>query len=164
MAVENEYSAQHKIAHIDKSGKLTPDTMHGRLRVAYFTHDQVATGDANSNVVLARLPAGRVRLLLKASQAYVNWTTSSATMDIGWSAYTDINGAAVAADPDGLDDGIDVDTAGYQIFGSTSLTAIDALGGTYLFESQDGVDIIATSTTATVIGDDIAGYLTYVID
>jgi hypothetical protein len=75
------------------------------MHAAYFTHDQSAAGDATSSVAIVKLPAGRVRLLLGASMVYVNWTTASATIDIGWDAYTGFDGVAVVADPDGLVNG-----------------------------------------------------------
>ena len=40
---------------------------HGVVRIAFFTHDQDGTGDTGSSVALARLPAGRVRLLTSMS-------------------------------------------------------------------------------------------------
>lgn len=140
--------------------------VHGRVRVAYFTHDQSGAGDATSSVAIAKLPAGRVRLLLASSSLYCNWTTSSATLDLGWDAYTAQSGSAVDADPNGLADGVDVDTAGYFTGGTlAALAAVAALGGTYLFTSKDGVVIRATSEdTAIADDDDLVGYLLYVID
>ena len=39
------------------------------------------------------------------------------------------------------------------------------MGGAYVFESQDGVVIRATATdNAQVSGDDLVGYLAYVVD
>lgn len=161
MAVTSEYSTEYDTAYVSESGKLRPDQAAGRVRCAYFTHDQSGAGDATSSVALAKLPAGNVRLLSSQSKAYVNWTTASATLDLGWDAYTDPDGAAVAADPNGIDDGLNVDTAGYQTFGA----ALTATGGTKLFQSQDGVVIRATSQdTAIASGDDLVGYLLYVVD
>jgi len=37
-------------------------------------------------------------------------------------------------------------------------------GGTYTFESRDGVEITALAISALVDGDDLCGYITYVID
>ena len=137
---------------------------HGVVRIAFFTHDQDGTGDTGSSVALARLPAGRVRLLSSMSKAYVNWTTSSATLDLGWDAYTNLAGTAVAADPDGLVNALDVDTAGFQTF-EGAIAANLLMGGAYVFESQDGVVIRATATdNAQVSGDDLVGFLAYVVD
>jgi len=136
------------------------------MRIATFAHTQSGAGDATSSVALARLPAGRVRLLLVSSALYMNWTTSSATLDLGWDAHTDLDGDAVAADPNGLADGLDVDTAGY-VTGATlaALAGLAATAGTRLFESKDGVVIRATSQdVALANGDTLAGYLVYVQD
>ncbi len=139
---------------------------HGTMRIAFFTHDQIATGDATSSVALFKLPPGRVRLLLGSAFMYVNWATATADLDLGWDAYTDLDGDAVAADPNGLANTIDVETA-IPIAGVTvvTLAAIRATGGTKVFESKDGVVIRATSTTtASIIGDDLVGYIPYVLD
>lgn len=137
----------------------------GTLHTIRFLHDQSGAGDATSSVALVKLPPGRVRLYLNLSLMYVNWTTSSATLDLGWDAYTDLAGDAVVADPNGLIDGLDVDTVG--VFSGedlvTSLT--NAAGGTYLFESQTGVTIRATSQDqALVASDDIVGHFVYAKD
>ena len=96
------------------------------------------------------------------SRAYVNWTTSSATLDLGWDAYTDLNGDAVAADPDGLVDGLSVDTVGFFTL-EGAIAANLLTGGTYVFESKEGVVIRATATdNAQVAGDDLVGYIAYV--
>ena len=93
-------------------------------------------------------------------RVYHNWTTASATMDVGWGAYTAPSGSAVAASYDGLDDGLDVDTAGQIAIGSALATA----GQVKTFESQDGVWITFESkTTAIADGDDLTGYLVYVV-
>ena len=145
-----------------------PTEDHGRMRIKYFKHTQSGAGDAGSSVALCKLPGGKVRMILALSRVYVNWTTSSANLDLGWDAYTDASqdneGDTVAADPDGLVDNLSVDTVGYQNF-EGGLAATKALGGTYLFESQDGVVIRATSQAAAMAdGDVIAGYIIYVVD
>ena len=163
MAVENEYSTQYAEVYINNTGKNETHETHGRLRIAHFVHEQSVAGDATSDIALAKLPAGKVRILPFLCRAYVNWTTALATLDVGWAAYTDLSGTAVAADPDGIADAIDVDAAGFVNFESATLHI--ATGGTVLFESEGGVDILATSTdTAIALGDDFAGYLVYVID
>ena len=163
MAVTTQKSTEYTNATATPVTLNEANVYHGRVRIAYFTHDQDGVGDAGSSVALCSLPAGKVKVLLKSSNAYVNWTTSSATLDLGWDAYTNISGTAVAADPDGLVDGLDVDTVGYQSL-EGALAGIKATGGTYTFESQSGVIIRATSPTAMVDGDDLVGYLLYVVD
>ena len=162
MAVTTQESTEYTNAYSTSPVVANPtSSVHGKVRIAYFTHDQSGAGDATSSVALCKLPAGRVRVLLSSSNAYVNWTTASATLDLGWDAYEDIDGTAVAADPDGLLDGLDVDAVGYQNFGADQT----ATGGTYLFESKDGVVIRATSQDVAIAdGDDLVGYLMYVVD
>jgi len=161
MAVTTQYSTEYNQAYVAASGNLETNEMRGRVRVAYFTAAQDGAGDAGSSFALVKLPPGKVRLLAAMSKAYVNWTTGSATLDMGWDAYVEQDGTAVIADPNGIDDGIDVDAAGYQTFGS----ALVATGGTKVFNSRDGVVIRATSAdTAIVSGDDLVGALLYVVD
>ena len=161
MAVTTQKSTEYTNATSTPVVQNPVHDYHGRVRIAFFTHDQDGAGDATSSVALCKLPAGKVRVLLSSSNAYCNWTTGSATLDLGWDAYTNTDGNAVAADPDGLVNGLDVDTAGYQNFGANTT----ATGGTYLFESQGGVVIRATSQdTAIADGDDLVGYIMYVVD
>lgn len=146
-----------------QASELFPTELYGQPQIVYFTHDQVGLGDAPSSVAIAKLPAGRVRLLLPSSVAWVNWTTASATLDLGWDAYLSLtDGSTVLADPDGLIDGVNVDTAGYFRFDS-GLAAVRLTGGRRLFESRDGVIIRATcQDVALAAGDDLAGYLMFV--
>jgi len=166
MAVTTQKSTEYtNVTAVPQVNVGTVD-MHGRVRVAYFTHAQSGAGDATSSVALCKLPAGRVRLLLGSSFMYVNWTTASATLDLGWDAYTDVEGDAVVADPNGLIDGLDVDAVGLRSGEDlVTLAAIQATGGTKLFETNAGVVIRATSQdTAIADGDDLVGYLLYVLD
>jgi len=141
-----------------------PHEAMGRLRIAFFNHIQDGAGDATSSVALCKLPAGKLRLLSSLSRAYVNWTTGSATLDLGWDAHTNADGTAVAADPNGLVDGLAVDTAAYYTL-EGALAAEKVTGGTHVLDSQEGVVIRATSQdTAIVSADDLVGYLIYVID
>ena len=161
MAVTTQKSTEYTNATANPVVQNAVHDYHGRVRIAYFTHDQDGAGDATSSVALCSLPAGKVRVLLASSSAYVNWTTGSATLDLGWDAYTNTDGTAVSADPDGLVNGLNVDTAGYQTFGAGTA----ATGGTYLFESQGGVVLRATSQDqALASGDDLVGYIMYVVD
>lgn len=143
-----------------------PTEVRGGVSMSRFTTTQSGAGDATSSVALARLPAGRVRLLLDPSVAYVNWTTASATLDLGWDAYTALSdGSTVSADPNGLVDGMDVDTVGLRRFSTSAVAAVALDGYSYLFESRDGVVIRATSEdTAIADGDDLTGHLCYVIE
>jgi len=168
MTVTTQNSTQHANTVAVPSVMNDPADHHGRMRIMYFSHDQDGAGDATSIVKLGKLPAGKVRIFMGLSRAYVNWTTSSAKIDLGWEAYQDLTGATVSADPDGLINGISVDTVGYfSLEGASADTGapLKATGGTKLFETQSGVVITASSTdTAIVSGDDLAGYLVYTID
>ena len=161
MAVTTQKSTEYTNATATPVTMNEANVYHGRVRIAYFTHDQDGAGDATSSVALCSLPAGKVKVLLSSSNAYVNWTTGSATIDLGWDAYTNISGTAVAADADGLLNGLSVETAGYQNFGADQT----ATGCTYTFETLGGVVIRATSQdTAIAAGDDLVGYILYVVD
>lgn len=137
MAVTTQKSTEYTNATATPVTMNDANVYHGRVRIAHFTHDQDGAGDATSSVALCSLPAGKVKVLLSSSNAYCNWTTGSATLDLGWDAYTNISGTAVAADPDGLLNGLNVDTVGYQNFGADQT----ATGGAYTFETQGGVVI-----------------------
>ena len=83
-----------------------------RLRIAFFEFTQGSSaGDATSTATLVKLPAGKVRLILPLSYIGASALGSSRTMDLGWQAYVNDAGTTVAADPNGLDDGIDVSSA-----------------------------------------------------
>lgn len=142
---------------------LQPVDLHGRIRLAFFEWDNgLVAGDAGGVIDIVRLPAGRVRLLGRLSSIYHNMTTGSNTIDIGWKAYVDLNGDAVAADPDGLDDGISVETAGTINIGTVA--AVLAECGQYLFESQTGVVLTVTSVGIVAASDKMVGCLAYVLD
>lgn len=166
MAVTTQETTEYAGVFTTKPPALVPtSSWHGRIRGAYFVHNQSGVGDAGSSVALVKLPPGSVRLLLPMSWLYVNWTTTSATLDLGWDAYTGLDGVAVNADPDGLIDGLDVDAVGVRAFEELmSLAGLAATGYTKLFQSKDGVTIRATSPTAMVDSDDLAGMFAYMQD
>lgn len=139
---------------------LTPIDHHGKIRMAGVTYDQVANGAAGDLVQLCKLPAGRVKVLGKSSFLYINAVTASMFVDIGWAAYTNLDDTAVDADIDGLDDNLDVDTAGIFNIGSIQVAA----GGIKTFESIEGVVLTLTMVTDVVAGDDVNGYIAYVLD
>lgn len=162
MAVTTQESTEYT-ALVTTPSTLYPDQYHGVMRVARFTHEQSGAGDAGSSVAICKLPPGRVRVMLSSSWAYVNWTTASALLDLGWDAYTALSdGSTVAASTNGLCNDIDVDAVGIRQFSTGASTAAIADGYSYLFESKTGVTIRATSPTAIVSGDDLRGHLAYV--
>ncbi len=160
MAVTTQKGDQ--VTNLDATPPVVENTanMHGRMRIAYFSHTQSGAGDANSTVEVVRLPAGKVRLLGALSRIEHNWTVSTVDMNVGWAAYVDIDGTAVVADPNGLDAAIDVDSAGTIAVGSVLGTA-----DTKLFESQSGVSIELQAVAAGLADTDtVEGYLVYVVD
>lgn len=170
MALTAEYGVEYTSIYQTKpSAKVGTHTWHGRLRFMYVSHVQAADGTgAASNVALCKIPPGTVRLVLPMSYLYVNWTETSATLDLGWDAYTDLNGTAVVADPDGLLDGLGVDTA--DVYGFEELTAAVGTGApattgyTKVFSSKDGVVIRATASPGIAATDAIYGGFAYVQD
>lgn len=163
MTVTNQESVQYANAFTDEPREANPaSTWYGNLKVAFFDHTQDGAGEATSDVKLVKLPPGRVRVLWDLSSAYVDWTTASATLDLGWDAYTKLDGSIENADPNGILDGLDVDSAGYQSLRG-ALTA--ATGGTTEFVSKDGVIILATSQdVALATASTIRGYIVFVSD
>jgi hypothetical protein len=143
---------------------VDPTVANGKLRFAYFAHTQDGAGDATSTVCIAKLPRGKVRLIPGLSCIQHNWTTASATVDIGWDGYTQPDGTVVAADPDGIDDGISVETAGV-LSGEDLGAQLTATGRTKLFDSKNGVDIRLTSQdVALAAASTASGYLAYVVE
>ncbi len=162
MVVQNEESTEFANVFTTQPVVMNQsDVWGGRLRVARFTHDQVATADALSDVKLVKLPAGRITILGALCKIYVNWTTASATIDLGYDAYINKAGATIAADPNAFDDGVAVDTAGAIPLGTINATTAEV----FEFETQKGLTILATmQDNAGVIGDDITGYIVYIAE
>jgi len=140
---------------------LSPVEHHGKVRYAKVTYLQVAAGDALDVIELCKLPAGRVRLIGRLSSLYINLTTGSQIIDIGWRAYKDLDAAIVAESLVGLDDALDVDAVGTFLIGSVTLVA---KGGNKLFESQEGVTIIMSVDEIPAQNDTIDGFIAYVLD
>lgn len=161
MAITTENSTQYARTVATPSKKVTVPDWHARLRFMFFEFAQGSSaGDAGSIARLIRLPAGRCRVILPLSR--LSWTAmgSSRTMDLGWEAYTNEDGTAVVADPNGLDDGIDTSGAGNVIPGGTI-----GVHETKLFDSQDGVVITAQINDASLpAADTIDGWFAYGVD
>lgn len=162
MAVTNQKSTEYTNQSATPPTVMDTTQLHGVVRFAKVTFTQDGAGDATSTVGLVELPAGRVRLIGDMSYLRISAFGASRTLDIGWAAYTDIDGAAVVADADGLDDGLDVSAASAINLGSATATTD---GDTYKFESQSGVVINATVLGGTIPdAATIKGYIAYVMD
>ncbi len=166
MAVTNENSTQYANAVADPKVQNETNDWHGRLRIARFSFkqgqfaDPPAAGDAGSTARLVRLPPGRCRVLLGLSYLHASAFGAGRVLDIGWQAYNDLDGNAVAADPNGLADNIDVAAAEPK-------TVTGTIGGdeTKQFLSRDEVVIEATVAGGTIPVDaTLSGYFVYVKD
>jgi len=162
MAVTNQKSDQ--ITNVEASPPVLEEThtLEGGHRIAFFSHTQVGAGDANSDIELVQLPAGKLRLLTQLSLVEHNWTVATVDMNVGFAAHTDQDGSAVVADPNGLDAAIDVEVAGTFTPGS-ALAA--GTGLTQVFSTQSGVTLTAQAIAAGLNdGDTVQGYFVYVLD
>jgi hypothetical protein len=161
MAVTQEQSDQIENQEATPPVMTGVDTLRGKLKILRFTFTQgAAAGDAGSLAELVKVPAGVVRVFLASSRITCSALGAARTMDIGWLAYVDTDGDAVAADPNGLDDGVDVSLA--VTFNPTGTIGEDE---TKLFESNGGVTLTAQVNDATLIASaTINGYFVYVQD
>ena len=142
---------------------LNVDESHGKVRICRFDYSQVAEGAIGTVIELVKLPAGRVRVLGRESSLYRSALGAGVILDVGWKAYTDFAGDAVAADADGLDDGLDVAAAGVSRL--CSVAAVLAEAESYVFESQEGVVINVTIGVAVIpAAGKLKGYIAYVLD
>jgi hypothetical protein len=139
---------------------LTPLDHAGKLRLARVTYTQVANGSAGDIIQMCKLPAGRVTVHGLLSNLYINLATASMKCEIGWAAYTGLDGVAVDADPNGLDSTLDVEAAGIFNIG----LVLVAVGSVKTFESQEGVILTLTATTDVAASDNVIGFIAYVAD
>ncbi len=161
MAVTTQNSDQYANHVATPPVMNAPHVWGGKMRQAFFEFTQSGAGDAGSIARLVKLPAGKVRVILPLSRIAFSALGTSRTLDLGWEAYEDDDGFdAVAADPNGLDDGVDVSSAG-------SVNPAGTVGGaeTYLFESAEGVVITAQINDGTIPdAATLKGYLVYVVE
>lgn len=161
MAVTTQNATQYGNTQADPRVMNPTHEAHGRLRVARFNFTQSGAGDAGSIVRLVKLPKGKVRAILPLSRVAFSALGASRTLDLGWQAHQADDGSGeVAADPNGLDDGVDAASAGAVIPEGT-------VGGdeTKLFESLDGVLLTAQINDGTIPdGTTLDGTIVYVMD
>jgi hypothetical protein len=152
MAVVNENSAQA----VAKMGgrKLAAYRDQAQFLNLEINHTEVVAGDATSVQRLCWIPPGLYRL--KRDLSFIRFSAfgASRTLHIGWEAYQDKDGVAVAVSAAGLNSGIDVSAAGVANVG-TVLTV-----GYKDFESKAGVWIFSTTNVGTIpVGATIDGSL-----
>lgn len=156
MAVTTENSTEYG------NSVATPPTMNetfswgGAMRPYFFSFTQgAAAGDAGSLANLVTVPAGRFRVILPQSRIYFSAMGTARTMDLGHAAYTDQDGTAVAADPNDLDDGVDVSSAG-----SVNPSGTIGTHETKEFNSNSGVTFQAQINDGTIPASaTISGYI-----
>jgi len=136
MAVTTEKSTQVSNATATPPVKDPAYDAGGVVKVLYFTFKQGSTaGDVNSTADLLNMPPGKYRILLDQSNVTTSAFGASRTLDVGYSAYTNYDGTAVAADEDAFVSAADVSSAA-----TTALSEALANGAdrTYLVDSKEG--------------------------
>jgi len=162
MAVTTQNSTEYAATLATPLVKAGARSNSGKVRTLAFSFTQSGVGDAGSFATIGKLPAGRIKLIGGLSRFFCNFTASSQKMDIGWLGYNDTSGTAVAADPDGLVDNLDVDAVGYfSMEGNTA--AGNAAGGNHKFDSNDGVTIQVKAVSALANADSMNGVIAYIV-
>lgn len=162
MAVTNEKSTQ--VSNQDAT-PVTGNPSHevySKLKIFRFKHTQGANaGDAGSDAILARIPAGQGFILKQLS--VISWTAFGAarTLDIGYKAHTKRDGTAVPAGLDILEDGRDVSAANVKGVVMGTGTNADDLPY-YEYDSKAPIDIVATVAGGTwPAGAIVEGWIAY---
>ena len=170
MAVTNEYSDQLTKIYPVAAGSTNPaepveaHELGGRKRVAVFEFTQgAAAGDATSTAELIELPGGTQRILADESKVYYSAFGSARTLAIGYRAYTNADGTAVAESSTALNAATSVASAGSFNVGAALQVA--ASGGMATYDSRDGITIFGTVAGGTIpAAATIKGHITYVVD
>lgn len=150
-----------EVTSLDEKTKLSTRDLAGRKRVAYFSYTAPAAHDAGSDVVLARLPANRVKILGTESYLKTSAFGSSRVGKVGYLAHSDLDGEEVSADDDALASGLNLASAATNTLAGNIALADVAL----TVESESGFDVNLTVTGGTIpSGATIKGYITYVVD
>lgn len=161
MAVTNERSDQFDLLDAVPPSNIHVTDWRGKLRFEFFTHTQVATGDANSTVELVKLPAGKVRVFKTLSVISVSALGAARTMDVGYRAHTKVDGTAVAEVEDAFISALDVSAA----TNNTAFTEAAATTPTLALESREGITIFAKVEAAAIDpGETFTGVVFYAID
>lgn len=89
-----------------------------------FTYTQAANGSINDTIILAKLPPRSILLMHLSRITWAGWT-ATATIDLGWKTYKDLNGVAVADDPNGLLSAVVLTSASTWFGGMVVLATLD---------------------------------------
>lgn len=108
--------------------------------------------------LLRQLPPGRFVVYPRLSYLQIDALGASRVIAVGYQAYTDETGAAVAAAASAFDSGVSVASAVNLQLGAS---AAAGTGGIFEFNSRSGVNLVATVTGGTVpASSKINGYFT----
>lgn len=155
MAVTTESSPEYKQA--DGTVGIASATKNVMVRRALkFTYTQgSAAGDDTSTLFFHKLPPGQVFFFPKTS--YIRYTDfgGATVLDVGYEAYTGMDGVTVVASPTAFDTDLDVS-------GQAGVFALGSDINTYFveFNSKDGVGIYGTIGGGTIAaGAVVEGFL-----
>lgn len=160
-----EYTAQYR--------SLPPNTNIHRnkanpCRYKYFSYTQSGNGSIDDFLYLCKVPAD-CRIIIPACMFYFSAWAANTLIDIGWASYTAKDGSTVAADYDGLIDGLDVEPAGFysglnlSTAGGVAFFNVPAIFDKE-FSARHEVDIVAQFRVAAPTDtDSLSGVIAYVI-
>ncbi len=144
----NQYTNQTSIG---RSGEV------GRGRTVGF--EGVTASAATGTIYLIKLPPGRLRVISKLSGFLMANGAAGANVALGYAAYTAANGTATAANTVHFKAAGLVNAVG-DLVNASCFTA--PTNGMALFDTQDGVDIIATISDANAAANGtFSGWVTY---
>ena len=121
-----------------------------------YTATTAGTGAAYP---IGKLPAGQITIHPSLSRLVTSAFVSTADLDVGYAAYTEEDGTAVVADPNGWFDSVDVG-------GGTKDIAWNGTGGILAgpvtYNSKEGITVTFSVDTADMsIGDTVDMYIAY---
>ncbi len=117
--------------------------LDGRLLIKHDTLTLTAAGYTTANaadLTLMRMPAGKVRIYGHLSRLILPAATATSDFDLGFGAYTNQAGTAVAANGVAMDASIDVG-------GGAIDQDLDTVADVYEIESKSGFDIVGSYDT-----------------
>ena len=135
------YSTQYTQLYLSEKRASPGLGMRGKSNSPVIDFNQGASaGTIGDTILLEKLPAPSVRILPAKWIIEVNGWTAATTLSIGWKAYRDRKGAAVAASANGIVNALAISTDGrVHLAANAALQVMDKQ-----FASREGVDIVAT--------------------
>jgi hypothetical protein len=156
MAVTTENSTQYT-AQTD--GSMLNGPAHGNVRCMTFEFTQgAAAGDATSTQTLIKLPAGKIRVLTNLSKIAFSAFGALRTLNVGYTAFENQDGTAVAADADFFASAVDVSAAGTAVLDESTTPDLS-----HELDSKDGIVVQSAVAGGTIpAGATVKGYIMYV--